>query len=150
MRRPTGCSAHRTSKSPLQVNVPLLAVVTFSTQTGLTSQTHARLGLQSTSWMISLVAVDQFPSCCGSHTRDRDHFSVMADYPQGMGRGSEERGFLYKREFTIIAHIGTISRKLKTLKTTLDNKERENRQSQAPLSCSSYKEHRLLHFSFFK
>lgn len=31
----------RTSKSPLQVNVPLLAVVTFSTQTGLTDACEA-------------------------------------------------------------------------------------------------------------
>lgn len=35
----------RRSKSPLQVNV-LLLTVTFSTPIGLTSQTHARLGLQ--------------------------------------------------------------------------------------------------------
>lgn len=35
----------RRSKYPLQINVPLLTV-TFSTQIGLTSQTHARLGLQ--------------------------------------------------------------------------------------------------------
>lgn len=35
----------RRSKSPLQVNVPLLSV-TFSTPIGLTSQMHARLGLQ--------------------------------------------------------------------------------------------------------
>lgn len=58
----------RRSKSPLRVNVPSLAV-TFSTPIELTSQMHARLGLQWRSWMFYAVTLDQFSSCCGSHTR---------------------------------------------------------------------------------
>lgn len=41
--------------------------MTFSTLLGLTSQTHARLGLWR-SWMSYIVAADQFPSSWGSHT----------------------------------------------------------------------------------
>lgn len=58
----------RRSKSPLRVNVPSLAL-TFSTPIELTSQMHARLGLQWRSWMFYAVTLDQFSSCCGLHTR---------------------------------------------------------------------------------
>lgn len=82
----------RTSK-PLRVNV-LLLTMTFSTLIGLTSQTHAKLGLQYRTWMIYIGAVDQFPSWCGSNSRIRAQ-SVMGNHPQDGGAiPVSQKGFL--------------------------------------------------------
>lgn len=63
--------------------------------------------------MIYIVAADQFPSCCGSHTKIRAHLSVMGDHPQDMSCGSQEKWIPeYKRAVTITGHIRTISRAL--------------------------------------
>lgn len=62
--------------------------------------------------MIYVVAADQFPSCCGSHTRIRAHFSAVGDHPRDTIRGPQKRGFLntlsVQSQYT--GHIRTISR----------------------------------------
>lgn len=82
---------------------------------------------------MDVMAADQFPSCCGSHTRIRAHFSAVGDDPQDMIGGSQKRGFLNTLSVQSLAMLRHFHKSATRLQLQTDGVERENRQSRFPL-----------------